>query len=135
MSINEIFDLTQDYSIRLEWDTFLKKAQLLDGCAVACKGARAYCVDHHGIGMETEYVSFFRPRRVAVKMSKKHPIFRSFLGSWNFREMESDLTEVKFLYAYELRFPFTLLSIFIDRKLRREVQRRLEDLKHFASHT
>ena len=38
-----VFDYTQDYNNRLKWDTFLKKADLIDGATNADKGVRAYC--------------------------------------------------------------------------------------------
>ena len=40
----EVFDFTQDYNKRLKWDTFLKKAALIDGATKAEKGIKAYCV-------------------------------------------------------------------------------------------
>src|SRR5258705_13842224 len=52
----ELFDLTQDYSRRLEWAPFLKVAQL-HGDAPGV-GVRAWCVAWNGLGMETEYVTF-----------------------------------------------------------------------------
>ncbi|HEX8529332.1 MAG TPA: hypothetical protein VF646_04895 [Cytophagales bacterium] len=52
-----IFDYTQDYGNRLQWDTFLKRADLVDGATAAGKGVKSYCVARNGIGMETVYVS------------------------------------------------------------------------------
>ena len=40
----KVFDFTQNYNNRLKWDTFLKKADLIDGATIADKGVRAYCV-------------------------------------------------------------------------------------------
>lgn len=65
-----MFDYTQDYDNRLSWDTFLKKAELIDGATKADKGVRAYCVAKNGLGMESEYVSFNRPKVTAVKMTQ-----------------------------------------------------------------
>jgi hypothetical protein len=44
------------------WDPLLKSAALVGGAAAAGLGARAFCVAHNGLGMETEYVSFNPPR-------------------------------------------------------------------------
>jgi hypothetical protein len=52
-----IFDYTQDYGNRLKWDTFLRRADLVDGATVAGKGVKSYCVAKNGIGTETVYVS------------------------------------------------------------------------------
>ena len=124
-----IFDYTQDYNNRLSWDTFLKKAELIEGMTKAGKGVKAYCVAKNGLGMETEYVSFNRPKVTSVKMTKGPFLFKTFLGSWTFKELKQDLTEVTFLYSFELRFPFSLMTYYIKRNLQKNVRQRLLDLK------
>lgn len=124
-----IFDYTQDYNNRLNWDTFLKKAELINGATNADNGVKAYCVAKNGLGMETEYISFNRPKVTAVKMTKGPFLFKTFLGSWTFKALKQGVTEVTFLYSFELRFPFTLLTYFIKRNLQNNVRQRLLDLK------
>lgn len=124
-----VFDFTQDYNNRLIWDTFLKKADLIDGALEAGKGVKAYCVAKNGLGMVTEYVTFNRPRVTAIKMTEGPYMFKSFLGSWTFKEMANEKTEVVFLYSYDLRFPFTLFGGLIKSKLQRDVRKRLVNLK------
>lgn len=123
------FDYTQDYSQRLTWDTFLKRAELINGATKADLGVKAFCVAKNGIGMETEYVSFKRPKTTAVKMTKATSIFKSFLGSWTFKEIQPNLTEVIFLYSFQLRFPFSIITSLIKRNLQFNVKQRLRDLK------
>lgn len=123
------FDYTQDYKQRLTWDTFLKKAELIEGATTADIGVKAYCVAKNGLAMVTEYVSFNRPRATAVKMTKGPFMFKSFLGSWTFKEIKTDLTEVIFLYSFQLRFPFNLATGLIKRNLQSNVRQRLVDLK------
>ena len=126
---DEVFNFTQDYSKRLSWDTFLTKAELMDGASAAGMKVKAYCVAKNGLGMITEYVSFNPPKSTAVKMTKGPYLFKSFLGSWNFKEIQPNQTEVIFLYSYELRFPFTLFTPLIRSNLRKNVKQRLLDLK------
>ncbi len=123
------FDYTQDYNQRLTWDTFLKRADLIEGAINANKGVKAYCVAKNGIGMVTEYVSFNRPKATAIKMTKGPFMFKSFLGSWRFKELEEGTTEVVFLYSFQLRFPFSLAAGIIKRHLQSNVKQRLNDLK------
>ena len=123
------FDYTQDYKQRLTWDTFLKKADLIEGATTAGKGVKAYCVAKNGLGMVTEYVSFNRPRATAIKMTKGPYMFKSFLGSWTFKEIQPNLTEIIFLYSFQLRFPFNLVTELIKRNLKSNVKQRLKDLK------
>jgi hypothetical protein len=124
-----IFDYTQDYSHRLEWDTFLLAAELVPPAIKAEKRARAWCVAVNGYGMETEYVSFQRPKVAAIKMTKGPYMFKEFTGSWNFREINTDKTKVIFLYSFSLRFPYSLIGPFIRNDLRKNVRQRLGDLK------
>jgi len=123
------FDYTQDYNQRLTWDTFLQKADLIEGATKADKGVKAYCVAKNGMGMVTEYVSFNRPKATAVKMTEGPFMFQSFLGSWTFKSLDKNLTEVIFLYSFQLRFPFSLLTGPIKRNLQSNVKQRLNDLK------
>jgi len=126
----EVFDFTQDYSKRLQWDTFLKRADLLQGASAAGKSVQAYCVAKNGLGMVTEYVTFNRPHATAIKMTKGPFMFNAFQGSWRFKQVDTGQTEVKFLYSFNLRFPFLLLSKYIFRNLQRNVRQRLADLKY-----
>jgi ribosome-associated toxin RatA of RatAB toxin-antitoxin module len=123
------FDYTQDYNQRLRWDTFLKKADLIGGATRAEKGVKAYCVAKNGLGMVTEYVTFNRPKATAIKMTEGPFMFKSFLGSWTFKELKPNLTEVIFLYSFKLRFPFNLFKGMIKKNLESNVKQRLTDLK------
>lgn len=128
-SQTKTFDYTQDYNSRLQWDTFLKRAELIEGAARAEKGVKAYCVAKNGLGMVTEYVSFIRPKATAIKMTKGPYLFKSFLGSWTFKDLGHSQTEVIFLYSFILRFPFSIIPGFIKSRLQANVRQRLIDLK------
>ncbi|MBK9247061.1 MAG: SRPBCC family protein [Ignavibacteria bacterium] len=129
-----VFDFTQDYSKRLQWDTFLIQAELLGGAIHANKGVKAYCVSKNRLGMTTEYVTFQRPRYTAVKMTQGPFLFKECLGSWRFRQVAEKSTEVTFRYSFTLRFPFTLVTYFIRKNLQINVRRRLIDLKKNLEH-
>lgn len=123
------FDFTQDYDQRLVWDTFLKRADLLEGAKKAEQGVKAYCVARNGLVMVTEYVTFIRPTKTAIKMTKGPFMFKSFLGSWTFKEIQPKLTEVIFLYSFRLQFPFNIATGLIKRNLQTNVKLRLINLK------
>src|SRR5689334_1757198 len=125
----EAFDYTQDYDSRLKWDTFLRRAELMNGATKAGKGASAYCEAKNGLGMVTEYVSFNRPKATAIRMTNGPYMFKSFLGSWTFKDIGNDQTEVIFLYSFTLRFPFNLITPIIKNNLVSNVRQRLVDLK------
>lgn len=98
-----LFDVMQDYDRRLEWDEFLSRAELIDGARRPSLGVRALCVDRSGRAMTTEYVSFHRPERVAIKMTEGPWMFESFAGSWVYRAVSAERTELTFRYGMELR--------------------------------
>jgi ribosome-associated toxin RatA of RatAB toxin-antitoxin module len=124
-----VFDYTQDYGKRLSWDTFLEKADLIDGAQKAGVGVKAYCLARNRLGMATEYVTFNRPKTTTIKMTKGPFLFKTFLGSWVFKASAQDQTEVTFLYSFQLRFPFNLVTAFVKNNLQNNVKQRLKDLK------
>lgn len=118
-----LFDLMQDYERRLRWDPFLSEARLVEATAAGV-GVRAWCVDRRGRGMETEYVSFDRPRRVAVRMTKGPWIFRKFAGAWIYEAVEAGITRVTFKYHVEARLRLGRLG---DAVLARVFAREMDD--------
>ena len=62
-------------------------------------------------------------------MAKGSWLFKSFPGSWTFKELADGEAEVIFLYSFTLRFRFTLLTIFVKHNLQNNVKQRLVDLK------
>ena len=100
---SEIFALTQDYSRRLSWDPFLRRAELVGGAVAPDVGVRAWCVARSGLGMETEYVTFDPPRRTAVKMTRGPFFLESFGGAWQFTPAGEGRTEVAFRYQFRTR--------------------------------
>ena len=99
----EVFALTQDYSRRLAWDPFLRRAELIGGATAPAVGVRAWCVAKSGVGMETEYVSFAPPRIAAVKMTRGPWILESFGGAWEFTPAGHSSTEVALRYQFRTR--------------------------------
>lgn len=79
--------------------------------------------------METQYVSFNRPKVTAIKMTKGPYMFKEFAASWTFKEERIGMTKVTFVYSFSLRFPFNIVSFIIKQVLQRNVRQRLVDLK------
>jgi ribosome-associated toxin RatA of RatAB toxin-antitoxin module/antitoxin component of MazEF toxin-antitoxin module len=129
-----LFDLSQDYKRRLEWDPFLRSAELLDGSSEPAVGVRALCVDRNGTAMETEYVTYNRPRAVAIKMTRGPWFLESFAGSWRFEEIEPGRTRVDFSYSVKgrPRWLASLLDPILRRVFAREMRPRMEGLKAAA---
>jgi hypothetical protein len=132
----ELFGLSQDYDRRLEWDPFLRSADLL-GAREAGVGVRALCVARSGWAMETEYVSFNPPRAAAVKMTRGPWFLSEFAGSWRFEEIGPGRTRVGFRYSLRAR-PRALswlLGPVLARSFARDTQARLRALKEAVERT
>ncbi len=125
----EIFLLSQDYSRRLEWDSFLREARILGSQTKAGVGVRTFCRAWNGIGIETEYVTFKPPHVVAVKMIKGPWLFQEFAATWRF-DTSGNRTLVTFIYHYKVRPRF--ISPLLRLLFKIEMSRRLRDLKIFV---
>ena len=65
-----VFDLTQNYAKRLEWDPYLSEAYLMKNATAPAVGVDAYCKNRNGSVMVSRYISFNRPSVAAVNMIK-----------------------------------------------------------------
>lgn len=126
-----LFDLTQDYSRRLDWDPFLKEARLVGGADKPGVGVRAWCVANTGMGMETEYVTFDPPERTAIKMTRGPAILKTFAGSWVFEVVSANRTKVVFRYHLSAspRWLKPVLEPVLQFVFSRDMQKRLVALK------
>ncbi len=128
-----VFDLSQNYSKRLEWDPYLTEAYLLDGADRADIRVEAYCKNRSGAAMVTKYISFDRPQVAAVKMVKGPFLLRRFSGAWNFKRLSDCRSQLTFNYHFELRgglfgrmlLPIATYLFSID------MNKRLEAIKHY----
>jgi hypothetical protein len=131
-----LFDLSQDYGRRLDWDPFLSEARLVGDAKTVAVGVRAWCVSKFPrLGMETEYVSFKPPTVTAVKMTKGPWFIRSFAGSWRFETSDTapGVTRVVFRYSVDTRPGW--LGTLIRGVFERDVKKRLAALKTFVERT
>ena len=139
--IEKVFDLSQSYALRLEWDPFVRSQRPLRGATVAARGVHSETVSRHHLKMVTEYLTFKRPTLVGMKMVSGPPIFRTFSGSWRFVDLTAPgaeaLTEVFFRYNFacspQLMAP---LMEWIGKKyLGRDIEQRLAAFKRAIEHT
>jgi len=129
-----VFKLTHDYSRRLEWDTMLKEARLLDGAEAAGPGVRSVCVGRHallGLSLETVYITFEPPWVSAVEMTRGPALFETFAASIRHEVIRPGVTRVIYRGHVETR-PRWLRWLFeplVNRRFLRETKRRLTALK------
>jgi ribosome-associated toxin RatA of RatAB toxin-antitoxin module len=130
-SAQVLFDLTQDYARRLEWDPFPESYQFHEGATHARVGVHVTVKARNGYRMRVEYVSFDRPRVAAIKMVTGPWFMRSFAGAWNFVPEGDKSTRVTFKYNIIAGPGMVgkLLQPFIVRSFSRHTRRRLAALK------
>jgi hypothetical protein len=133
----EVFDVIHDYSVRLRWDTLLSKACIVDGSAHAGVGVRTLCVGRStvaGMGMETVYISFDRPRVAAVKMKRGPWFVADFAASIRHAALAPG-TGSRVIYKFRITARPVWLRAVLDPVLRfvfqRETRKRLESLKRY----
>ncbi|MCR9144439.1 MAG: SRPBCC family protein [bacterium] len=136
-SPEDVFDLAQDYGLRLEWDPFLSAMRFLDGAAEAAVGVRVWVRAKNGMAMTVRYIALNRPKSVAMQMEDGDSLlFAKFSGTWKFEAAQSDdSTRVTFVYSFEPRFAQFLLNPIISRVFQRDIRKRLAGLKHHAENT
>ena len=134
--VEVVFDLIHDYARRLEWDTLLSRADIIDGSPGAARGVRTRCVGtwrSGGIGLETEYISFDRGRVAAVKLCARTPFFERFVATIDHQPLSESRSAVRYIYSFQARPKLLrwMLEPLINALLRRETRRRLQALKGF----
>ena len=74
--------------VRLRWDPFIRRQQLLGGAEVPAKGVRTFTVQRFGLRMVSEYVSYNPPSNVGMKMTKGSWFFERLAGGWRFSPVD-----------------------------------------------
>lgn len=126
-----LFDLAQDYRLRLEWDPFLRDIRFLNDAREAAIGVRVWVKAWTGLTMVVEYVVLNRPEVVAMKMVEGPAFLRQFAGSWRFKPHPSGSTDVIFRYVFETRWRWSrwLFDPIVGWVFGRDIRKRLWGLK------
>lgn len=129
-----LFDLAQDYGLRLIWDPFLREIAFRDGASEAAVGVRVWVRAHNGLTMEVVYLTLRRPEQVAMKMVAGPRLFAQFSGAWLFKELGPEATRVTFRYNFSCRPRMLAWATepVVSRVLRRDMEARLAGLKRHA---
>jgi Polyketide cyclase / dehydrase and lipid transport len=134
----EVFDLLHNYDRRMEWDTLLRAAYLLDGHRQAGLGVRSVCAGKWtlgGISLTTEYISFRAPEVAAVQMINRPAFFETFAATIRHAPRPDGSSTIEYNYNFTgrprwLRF---ILHPIMNFCFKLETRKRLAALRrHFA---
>ena len=103
---DEVFRLLHDYDRRLDWDTLLQAAYLLDNCQEAAVGVKSVCKGKRalgGIALTTEYISFRAPEVAAVRMINRPPFFETFAATIRHESQADGSSRIEYNYNFTSR--------------------------------
>jgi hypothetical protein len=137
-SCTAVFNLIHDYGRRLEWDTLLSKACLLDDATEAGLGVRSLCVGTWRgafLPLETEYIRFEPGRVAAVSLTNRPPFFAHFAATIRHQPLSETRSRVTYIYFFRARprLIAPLLEPVMNGLLKRETQKRLSALRDHLS--
>ncbi len=98
----DAFVVAGSYRVRLEWDPFVHEQHLV-GTDTPGKGVRTVTRSRHGLSMTTEYLTYRPPTHMGMKMIDGPRLFRTFSGSWHFKDLDDGRCEVVYRYRYHCR--------------------------------
>lgn len=137
-SCTAVFNLIHDYGRRLEWDTLLSKACLLDGATEAGLGVRSLCVGTWRglfLPLETEYIRFEPGQVAAVSLTNRLPFFAHFAATIRHEPLSKTYSRVTYIYFFRARSRLLapLLEPVMHRLFKRETQKRLNALRDYVA--
>lgn len=133
--IDLVYRISQDYSVRYDWDPFPEHIAVVSGEPNGpFVGTQVQIKSKLGMNMLVEFVQVMPPSRTAVKMIQGPWFLAKFAGSWIFQEASSNATTARFRYTIVaqpalLRF---LLEPFAFLYFSRVVKKRLAGLKAYC---
>ena len=132
--IERVYQVSQDYAVRYEWDAFPEQIELLNGATQIEKGVCVAVKAKNGLQMDVEFIQVKPPSTAAIKMIHGPIVLQSFSGSWLFKAISANETQAKFIYSIKTKWwTMPLLSEWIATQYFAKVIRaRLDGLKQYC---
>lgn len=98
-----VYEISQDYSVRYEWDPFPEKISIIAGPEEFSIGTQVLVRSKLGMEMVVEFVQLAPPTRAAIKMVRGPYFISRFAGSWIFEPLSASTTQARFRYSLSTR--------------------------------
>ncbi len=132
--IEKVYDVSQDYSIRYDWDPFPESIEMLEQATKIDVGVKVKVVAKSGLSMIVEFVQVLPPSVAAIKMISGPAVLESFAGSWRFKPLPNGNTRAIFKYSINAKkwaFP-ALVNHILHWYFSRKVKSRLDGLRQYC---
>lgn len=132
--IEMVYQVSQDYSVRYEWDSFPENIALLNGAKQIGKGVCVSITAKNGLNMEVEFVQVKPPTTAAITMKKGPVVLQAFSGSWVFKSLAATETNAKFIYSIKAKWWSVpvISELIASWYFSRVIQSRLKGLKKYC---
>lgn len=99
-----VSQVSQDYSVRYEWDPFPETISVIRGSMdPPAIGTQVLVRSKLGMEMLVEFIQVAHPHRSAIKMVKGPLAIAKFAGSWIFEDVHGHSTVARFRYSIATR--------------------------------
>jgi polyketide cyclase/dehydrase/lipid transport protein len=139
-SAADVFRMLHDYDRRLEWDTLLQAAYLVDGATKPQLGVTSVCqgkVALGGVALMTKYIAFRPPEVAAVEMINRPAFFDTFAATIRHNDLPDGTSRIEYKYNFTARplWLRTVLHPVMNWMFWFETRKRLRALRKFFTGT
>lgn len=127
-NIEPLFEFTQDFEKRIQWDSQTKSITFMNSESELKKGVQVTVISNKGVKMDTEYTIFTPPHKLSIIMLNESTIFKSFNGTWEYRSISDNRTELTITYEFELQPFYSIISPLVNNRIRKNIKSKLSDL-------
>jgi ribosome-associated toxin RatA of RatAB toxin-antitoxin module len=130
----EVYAISQDYSVRKDWDPFTRSMRFLSKKPNPEPGVQIDVEAWNGLRMRVQYVTVRPPKRAAFRMISGPRFFTNFAGTWIFSPILNGATKARFRYSFTTtwRWLRPLLDPLVRLAFSWDTRRRLVALKHYC---
>ena len=136
--IELVYEVSQDYDVRYEWDPFPEKISVVSGSPQGLSvGTTVLVRSKLGMEMLVEFIQVAPPFRAAIKMIQGPSLIEKFAGSWIFEPNGEGSTFARFRYSISTRPAWLTLvgNAIATLYFSRTARRRLAGLKRYCEST
>ena len=133
IDIDWLFNFTQNIDERLKWDKQTTEIGFINDNTALEEGTGVFTKSKEGLHMETEYLSFYPPNKIAIKMINNSNLFKNFVGVWTYKSEQKKQTILQITYQFNLQFPYTLITHLVKKKIRSNIIKKLNGLKNYIN--